>query len=403
MKRKAQIEDIIVFFALILIIASALIYYFYFKTGSVPVFKPRKEIQPAEKGVVPPGIFFPRPKEEKLPLIFPKFTYAQTLKPEIGINLKPNKNIETFINHKYKDLNNIETNKIEFEFYAKNKKNLQDKFYFAYLLMPINKKWVVLQSNKLFLELPKKPSYYLLLATAINTKNEFDPSFVYLIFKINVSPYFQNIKINQVSNGDFIVLRNFSTNTINITNWRLVSSMGNFLIPQAIEFVDPFRIYERRDVILQPNDEARIMIAPSPLGINFRANKCFNYLSNSYPTIRNFLGRTNLVCDKISREELLELRKSGYSLNCILVLEKAGCTGPAPRDLETIKTDSRCLNFISSKWTYRVCYENRKNDNDFLSPIWYIFLPTKKLYASRYEEIKLIDEKGLLVDKYVIY
>lgn len=155
MKQKGQIEDIIVFFALILIILSAFVYYFYFKTGSVPVLRPRTEIKPAEKGVVPPGTFFPKPKEKKFPFILIKFSYAQDFKPPIDIALKPNKNIETFIHHKYKDLTNIEDNKIEFKLSAINKENIKDKFYFAYLLLPLNKNWQILKANKLIFELPK--------------------------------------------------------------------------------------------------------------------------------------------------------------------------------------------------------------------------------------------------------
>ncbi len=402
MKKKAQIEDILSFFAIILIILSAFVYYFYFKTGSVPILKPRTEIKPAEKGVVPPGTFFPKPKKEKLPFILFDLSYAQVLKPQIGIPLKPNKDIETSISHQYKDLTNLEHYKINFKLSAKNLKDPNDKFYFVYLLLPINKEWQILKSNNLVLELPKRQQYYLLLVTAVNSKNEYDPTFIGLIFRTNISPYFQDIKITSLGK-DTIKLKNFSQKDISITNWKITSSIGDFLIPQGVEFINPDRLYKKENIILKPNEEAKIMVGNSPLEVNFKANRCFNYFLKTYPDLKKILEKTDFVCEKLSKEELLEMRKQGYSLNCILALEKAGCSGLDQRNLEKIKNDLRCLNFIYSKWNYRTCYENYKNKENFTLPIWYIFLPVKKLYLPRYEEIKIFDENGLLVDKYVIY
>lgn len=197
-------------------------------------------------------------------------------------------------------------------------------------------------------------------------------------------------------------MKNVSKYGVNISNWQIISSLGNFIIPQGVEFVDPYRIYEKKDIVLKPQKEIKIIATSSPLEINFKANKCFNYLFQTYPQLNKFLEKTRFACDKLSKEELFELRKLGYSLDCILVLEKAECNGPSYKNLEKIKNDLKCLNFINSRWNYRTCYENRKDEKDFLLN-WYIFLPVKKLYFFRYEEIRLVDEKGLLVDKYIIY
>lgn len=403
MIKRGQIEDIIIFFAIILIILSGLVYYFYFRTGEVPILKLRQDIRPAEKGVVPPGTFFPKPKDKKLPFIFLNVGFAQVLKPNIGLPLRPNRNIETFISYPYKNLIDIEDYKIRFKLSGKNLKNPADKFYFAYLLLPINKDWQILKSTDLILTLPKKQQYYLILVSAVNSKNEYDPTPLGLIFRTNISSYFQDVRISKLSQGVIIKLKNISQKEISVTNWRIISSLGNFLIPQAVEFVDPYRFYKRENIILKPGEELKIIASSSPLGINFKGNKCFDYLLKENYNLRNFFENTNIWCEKLSKEELLELRKLGYSLNCILTLERAGCTGPKGVELQKIRNDIGCLNLIYSRWNYQSCYENRKNDEDFLLPIWYIFLPVKKLYFPRYEEIRLFDEKGFLVDKYLIY
>ena len=403
-KRKGQIEDILLFFALIIIIFSAVIYYFYFKTGSVPVLKPRKEIKPAEKSVIPPGIFFPTPKKEKTPFYkFLKEVEASSFKLNIGTTTKPNYNIVTSIKYKYKDLNNIETNQVEFDLEGKNLKDPKDNIYFAYILIPINKNWQILKSNKLTLTLPKKYGIYILLITAINSKNEYDPTPIGVIFTTKISPYFGDVKIASLINRNTIRLKNISKNEINITNWKIISSMGSFIIPTGVEFVDPKRIYEKKEIILKPEEEVKIMAGYSPLGINFKANKCFNYLIKNISDLKKYLDPISYACDKFSKEELFELKNSGYSLNCVLTLENSMCDGLSQNELKKILNDSRCLNLVYSRFNYNSCYEKRKNDSDFLSKTWYIFLPVNYLYSPRYEEIRLVDQNGLLVDKYIIY
>lgn len=402
MNKKAQIEDILLFFALVIIIFSAFIYYFYFKTGKVPVLKPRKEIKPAEKSVIPPGIFFP--KKEKLPFLnIMKVSEASVFKINLGTTTKPNKNLETSIKHKYKNLNYLETNEVEFELEGKNLKNPNEKIHFAYLLIPIENNWKVLKSNKLKITLPKKPQIYILLVSSLNEKNEYDPSPYVLIFSVNVSKYFNDIKITSLQNRNIIRIKNFSQNTINITNWKIVSSLGNFVIPQGVEFVEPSGNYIKKDIVLNPGEEVKIIASSSPLGFSFKINKCFAYFLKSKPSIKKFLDNIPNICDKFSKEELLELRKGKYSLNCILVLEKAGCTGIQEKDYTLIKNDISCLNLINARFNYQSCYEKNKNNIDFIQKNWYIFIPTNFFYYPRYEEIRLLDENGLLVNKYIIY
>ena len=403
-KRKGQIEDILLFFGLIIIIFSAFVYYIYFKTGSVPVLKPRKEIRPTEKSVIPPGIFFPTPKEKKTPFYkFLKEAEASYFKPNIGTTTKPNKNIETYIKYKYKNLNNIENNLLEFELEGKNLKNPQDRFNFAYLILPLKKNWQILKSNKLTLTLPKKYGTYILIITAINSKNEYDPTPIGLVFTVKISPYFGEVKITNLQNRNMIRLKNVSNKEIDISNWKIVSSIGNFIIPQGVKMVDPNRIYQKEDIILKPQEEAKIIATTSPLGFSFKANKCFNYLIKNIPKLQKYIESINYVCDKFSKEELFELKNSGYSLNCVLTLENSKCDGLDSIYLKKISNDTKCINLVYSRFNYNSCYERRKNDSDFLSRVWYIFIPTNYLYMNRYEEVRLIDENGLLVDRYIIY
>jgi hypothetical protein len=82
--------------------------------------------------------------------------------------------------------------------------------------------------------------------------------------------------------------------------------------------------------------------------------------------------------------------------------------------------DTRCTNLLDNLYTYKGCYYNNLNAQDFLTKDWVIFIPAptttiyvtstlsykevyKNLYETRYEEIRLYDDKNLLVNSYIYY
>jgi len=413
MEKKGQIEDIIVFLVTILLILSALVYFLYFKTGVVPVYKPPKEIEPAQKGIVPKGTFFKYP-EEKLPFkFFLKKTYAQSKK------LKPNKKIETYIHHDYFDLNNIETNIVKFVFEGKNFENPKERFYFLYILYPLERDWRASYSNTKYFYLPKGYYRYFLIVTAVNKNGEYDPSPAYLSFNTKISRYFKDISISPRGDKFTLYLNNNTNKEINITNWRIVSSQGVYLIPKGVNYVDPDYKYKKEDIILPPYGKAKIIATSSPLGFSFRTNKCFKYFLNLRRDVEKFVDYIPYYCKYFSREELFNLRKQGYSINCLDFLKRISCP-PRYKDLEKIVYDSKCMKLIDDLFTYKGCYYNNLNQPDFLTKNWIIFIPTptttiyetstlrfkeiyKNLYQTRYEEIRLYDNKNLLVNTYIYY
>ncbi len=412
MKSRGQLEDILTFFAVIFLILSALVYFVYFKTGVIPVYKPEREIKPAEKGIVPTGTFFIYPKKQT-PYLFLKIANAEKLK------LKPNKNIETYIYYEYPDLNNIETNEVRFRFEGKNIKDPNDRFYFMYILFPLDKEWQTTYFNEKYFYLPKGHNRYFLIVIAVNDKNEYDPSPAFISFTTKISPYFRDISIWPQGDKITLYINNYSNKEIDITNWKIISSNGIFTVPQGVKFVDPDFKYVKENIILPPYGRAKIIATSSPLGFSFRINKCFKFFLNLRNDVRKFVDFIPYYCKYFTNKELFDLRKQGFSINCLDFLRRFPC-GPSFKDLDKIRNDSRCLNFIDSLFTYRGCYYNSINDKDFLTNYWIIFITTptttiyspttskylevyKNLYETSYEEIKLYDNLNLLVNKYIYY
>jgi len=417
MKKGAQIEDIIVFLVTILLVLSALVYFVYFKTGVVPVYKPPQKIEPAKKSVIPTGTFFIYPEkqpEKQLPFnFFVKKTYAQSKK------LKPNKNIETYIFYDYPDLSNIETNEVQFTFQGKNLTNSNDRFYFIYILYPLERDWKVFYFSTKYFNLPKGYNRYLLIVSAVNQNDEYDPSPAYLFFTTKISPYFKDVSLSPQGNKLTLYLYNNTNKEINITNWKIVSSQGIYSVPEGVNYVDPDYKYKKEKIILPPYGKAKIIATSSPLGFSFRINKCLGYFLNLRRDVVQFVDYVPYYCKYFSRNELFNLRKQGYSIKCLDFLSSISCP-PRPQVLKTIEYDSKCMNLIDNLYSYKGCYYNNLNSPDFLAKDWLIFIQTptttiyvtstnrykeipKTLYETRYEEIRLYDENNLLVNNYIYY
>ncbi|MCS7184011.1 MAG: hypothetical protein NZ866_01525 [Patescibacteria group bacterium] len=424
MIKRGQLESLITGIIFVLLFLSAIIYYFQFKTGTVPVFKPLREIKPAEKGVLPEGTFFEKRenKENKIPFFKINKVYAYSEKRnKKEIKYKPNKYLETLIIEP-KTLTFLEDNILRIIFSGRNKNNPLEKIYFQYKLHPIQKDWQRIFSNQKVIILPKGKNFYTLYVRAINKNFEFDPSPAQAYIYTNISPYYKDINISINSNGDLLTIYNKSRERINIHQWRIISRRVNFLIPMAVRDVKPELELNLEEIILEPRE--KLFIYPlyattatfiprnfkypypqySPLGFNFKVNKCFPYLAETRRELKNYLKNLNFPCQKFSNQELFDFKRKYFlSDNCLKILEKLSCVGPTMKDWQKIGFDSNCYRFFENYYTYYGCYYNKKNDKDFYLKSWLIFVPIYEKFAfSRYDEIKLYDRDGLLVNKKII-
>lgn len=398
MKNKAQLESLFISLISILLILSLIIYYFQFKTGVIPVFKPKKNIEPAERGILPKGTFFEEKKpKDILPYLFFNKTYAQTKK-----KYKINKNLETYIINPSLLLTILENDTIKLIVSGKNKSNLSEKIYFQYKIEPLHNDWQIIYNQQKNLLLPKEKKLYTLYVRAINKNLEVDPTPAIAYIYVNISPFYKDISIETNFNKDRLVLKNISKNTIDVSNWKIISSKINFSIPKAAEDIPPNLIVNLKNISLKPRERLIIYNQSSPLGFSFKINKCLRYLNYN---LKDYLKNYFFPCDRLSKDKLIEYRFK-YRLNnkCLEILEKISCSGPKPKDWEKIINNSPCYNFFENYYTYRGCYENKKGDPDFYLKEWLIFFPTyDTLTNKRYEEIKLYDQDNLLVNKKIVY
>jgi hypothetical protein len=223
-------------------------------------------------------------------------------------------------------------------------------------------------------------------------------------FTVNdLSPYYGQVKIGSVYYGSswgysqFTLSAGYSlTKPIDITGWHLKSNAGYVLVPTAVSNYNPGGTSPSADIVLNSNQHVNFYSNVSPLVTNLRMNKCIGYLNNTYkfnPPMPN-------NCPSLySRSEISSF--SGACQNLIISLWS--CSTPDPDDLNKLSaySDQACKNFINSRFSYNGCYNYHKNDADFLSNEWRVWLSGLLNFDPSHDKIDLFDRSGLLVDEYI--
>jgi hypothetical protein len=224
-----------------------------------------------------------------------------------------------------------------------------------------------------------------------------DSAIPYGFKREQLSPYFGKINISTVSYytwGNYPAYITLSSSLppdekISITGWRIKSNLETILIPQTIEVYDPSGFSSSVDIIFKAYQTVSFYSSFSPIGQNFRLNKCIGYLEEIYdfspPLPRN--------CPYINRAEISGL--SGTCQNYILSL--SSCQMPAPNP-PISPNDEACWAYLNTL-NYRGCFDRYRRDTDFLSSEWKVWMGRINLDSS-HDRLLLFDKNNLLVDEY---
>lgn len=296
-----------------------------------------------------------------------------------------------------------ETNRVIFEFEAKiSPKETEGRVSFETKIEGLDDDWQKTSSQKRIINLPLGPKEYTFLVRA-KIKDLIDSTPAKRTFKINVSPYFGKIKISRVkpqisSRPSLITLRTYleKEEKINITGWRTRGRKGNFIIRQGIEKYSPLYGYSiAKDILIRRGDTIYLINDSSPLGgnKNFRLNKCFGYLLNSFDFYPSFSKNCPLP-NKL--EEISHLNE--YCQEFILHIRR--CEIPDYFNDRRIRSDLECRTHIDENFNYWSCFKNYSRDEDFLKNYWYIY-SGHNIVSELHDTLYLRDQNGLLVDKYI--
>lgn len=185
-------------------------------------------------------------------------------------------------------------------------------------------------------------------------------------------------------------------NPVKITGWTLKSLSTNMSVSigQAIPLFFSHSSNVKQDIYLKPGEKAYITTGLGAMNnISFQVNKCSGYHAQYF----KFNPSLKQQCP-LAEDEQNNIPNNPVNDSCLDFIERFGrCktqTDPLPREFTF-----ECRNFITEKLTYSSCVYLHKNDPDFYSKEWRIFLGrSESLWKSSRETVVLLDNEGKTVD-----
>ncbi|RJQ32021.1 hypothetical protein C4572_01625 [Candidatus Parcubacteria bacterium] len=196
---------------------------------------------------------------------------------------------------------------------------------------------------------------------------------------------------------EYIELRAEKKNTesVRITNWKIKGRNGLDMTvgKGAIYYYADLTSQPQEDIFLKPGERAIIMTGASPLGTNFKINKCLGYLSQFH----SFNPKISVKCPSLRDKEIPpNLRNDDQCLDYIEDSRSCQTVLSIP---SKEKLSSSCQEFIIENSNYKNCAETYKSDSDFYYPEWRIYLGrSEELWKKKRETITLTDENNNIVD-----
>lgn len=175
--------------------------------------------------------------------------------------------------------------------------------------------------------------------------------------------------------NEYIIIRNNGPENINLSSLKL-KNKNNEEVSIGLD-------ENRQSIIFRAGEEALVLTGNTTRGVNFKINKCSGYFNQFY----NFFPTISPRCPNIN--DLPSANRLDDA--CVLYLpQMETCQTPTslPTDL-----GSDCQQFIQQHASYQGCVSDFKNDRDFDSGEWRVFLNrTSEFWAKRNEVIKLVDQ-----------
>ena len=191
----------------------------------------------------------------------------------------------------------------------------------------------------------------------------------------------------------FIIL--VSNNVINpviVTDWKIFDRQvkRSYRFPAGVKVLGSNEVSS--PVAVQAGDTVVVSSGGSPVGVSFLVNKCSGYRSQ----FKKFVPTIKTACP----EPIREFSQDGtVPISDVICYETVSnlpiCTAAAPLPSGTSK---ECRVFLKEVLNEKGCVKRHRNDADFLSSEWRLFLDSEVgLWKNRDNVLYLLDENDLLV------
>lgn len=263
----------------------------------------------------------------------------------------------------------------------------------------VDSNWTTVGSQERKVTLPQKSGQYKFFVRAKSPNGAVDPLPKVYVFEVRLSPYYGQVTISSSgltstdANKERLTLASKSAEPIELAGWTVGSEKyytSFALSDSAYEIPDqPYYQYQK-NLAIDSKRKITVFSGASPLGVNFRLNKCIGYL-NSY---HKFDPPIPSVCPKPKPDEIKNL--NAYCQKAIN--SSAGsCKEP---NLNDVLIDADCRDYMKEHLSYSKCVENNNQYYDFLTDEWRVYLRrSSEIWANEKDAILLRDKDGLLVNR----
>ena len=203
-----------------------------------------------------------------------------------------------------------------------------------------------------------------------------------------------NVKESDPRREYFVLLvSNALVEPFSITGWSVSDRWGEGVhkFPEGIKILStPGEVTD--PVIVRAGDAVVVSSGRSPIGSSFRVNKCSGYRSQ----FEKFVPTVKTSCpDPLS--EYLEYGVVPFSddrcYQAVISLPFCTAMSAIPSGVT-----AECRDFFNNIMTETGCVSRHRNDDDFFTPEWRLFLGSKKgLWRNRDNVLYLLDRDNLLV------
>lgn len=246
--------------------------------------------------------------------------------------------------------------------------------------------------------LPKKSGTYRLFARAKDADGNTDKTPKSYTFELKISPYFGEVTVSGSPRSanvaqEQITLQSRRVQPLTLAGWTLESKERHtsYALP-ADAYEIPDHPYYQYTAPLQLTQKTKMVVytGASPLGVNFRLNKCIGYLS----VYHTFTSPLPALCPKPTAAEV-----QNYSAYCQKTVSALGsCKEP---NLNDPLMDQECRDFLKERFGYSKCVERNHTYYDFFLDEWRVYLNRPAdIWLNGSDTILLRDNNGLLVAKY---
>ncbi|MEK7626756.1 MAG: hypothetical protein AAB399_01135 [Patescibacteria group bacterium] len=219
-----------------------------------------------------------------------------------------------------------------------------------------------------------------------------------------LSPFYGQVELISFSSGNptspsRLTVRSGASMTVpvDIREWRVEGNRDvSILIPGAVSDYIPSGLASESNLSLSKGETVNFYSNYSPIGAGLKLNKCTGYLNNTAKFIPELPKNCPAIYDKA---EIINF--SGTCQNLITSIRS--CAAPTPNQINSIPKpdESQCRSILTGRTTYQSCYSRHRNDINFFSKEWLVWVQSAMNFDSSHDRLLLFDKGGLLVDEYV--